>query len=188
MTPTEPQKTGQELRAETITAMNAAITASGLPDGWTTLPRDEGFPWDPDTEEFLGADCSTENGSSRQRFVADLYHTPVGDPVEFAHKMAQYWADQGYTVSAVGDTANGLGHQHYTDYRADRADGTLYAGVVGSDALFNLEIFSECSTDPTLDKFAGPTGYRDFDYHDPDPYHPTNHPTITPYPTPEPTG
>ncbi|WP_090107269.1 MULTISPECIES: hypothetical protein [unclassified Leifsonia] len=184
MTPTEPQKTGQQLRTETIAAMNAAITASGLPDGWSTDWLPGGYPWDPDTEEFLGAGCSTENGSRRQRFDAELYHTPVGDPIEFAHRVADYWAHQGYRTSTVGDIGGG----HSIELRADRADGSLYAGVVGSDTLFNLGIYSECSTDPTLDKFAGPTGYREFDFFEPDPYSPTNHPTITPYPTPEPAG
>lgn len=175
--PAGPQKTGQQLRTETITEMNAAITASGLPDGWGYGWGPDAILWDPDTEEFLGSSCSVGSGNL-QLFHVGLNHLPVGDPVAFAHKMGDYWKTQGYAVSTVGQ-AGGL-----IDIRVDREDGSLYGGVSASDTVFTLEIYSECSTDPTLEKFAGPTGYRDFDYHDPDPYYPTDSPSVTPYPAP----
>lgn len=184
MTPNTPDshKTGQQLRTEVIDAMNAAITASGLPDGWAYDWQPGGEPWNPSTEEFLGDLCTTDPGDDGQRFSIDLYHQPVGDPVPFARKMSDFWKRQGYTVTVVGGID--LGDDHTSDLRADRPDGTLYAGVTSSTILFNISIYSECSTDPSLHQFAGPHGYRTFDPSEPNPYHPTNTPTITPYPRP----
>ncbi|MGO4594246.1 hypothetical protein AB4Z18_10540 [Leifsonia sp. 2TAF2] len=175
--PAGPQKTGQQLRTETITAMNAAITASGLPDGWGNSWTPGARQWDPDTREFIGASCSVGSGD-RKRFELHQAHLPVGDPVAFAHKMGDYWKTQGYAVSTVAQ-AGGL-----IDIRVDREDGSLYGGVAASDTVFTLDSFSECSTDPTLSMFAGPTGYRAFDDEDPNPYHPTKSPSVTPYPLP----
>jgi hypothetical protein len=180
-----PQKTGQQLRAQLIADATAAIAASGLPDGWAYDSVPEATPWNPETGEFLGSSCSTSSGETRQRFAVPLYHAPVGDPVAFANRMGAYWAELGYTVSTVIPTITAPGGNHFTQIRADRDDGTLAAGVVGQDALFVLDTYTECSTDPTLDMFAGPTGYREFDMLEPDPYHPTDTPTITPYPTPD---
>jgi|GEM_PF-1655350 len=174
-------KTGQQLRIETIEAMEAAIAASGLPDGWGFAPRPDAEQWNPATEEFIGALCTTTGSGGRgQRFEVDLYRAPAGDPVAFARKMAEFWKSQGHTVSVVGGVD--LGAEHTTDLRADRADGSLFAGVTSSTTAFILSVYSECSTDPSLDKFAGPDGYRAFDWNDPDPYHPTNSPSVTPYP------
>lgn len=175
-----PQKTGQQLRVEIIEAVTAGIAASGIPDGWT-LPM--GQAWDPDTKEFLGASCSVaQTGTRRERFQVDLHHAPVGDPLAFADMMGDYWKDQGYIVSPVGTPATGPGGRNYTENRADRADGSLAAGATAQDTLFVLSFYSECSTDPSLDRFAGPAGYREFDMLDPNPYYPTSSPTITPYP------
>ncbi|WP_460631529.1 hypothetical protein [Leifsonia lichenia] len=181
-TDTTPQKTGQQLRAQIIDLANAGIAASGLPDGWTYGAHPNLRTWNPEAKEFLGASCSTANGESRQLFLVQLFHAPVGDPVAFAHMMGDYWTEQGYIVSSVGTTATGPDGGNYTQIRADRPDGSLAAGVSAQDTLFVLEFYTECSTDPSLDMFAGPTGYREFDEQDPDPYHPTNTPTITPYP------
>jgi hypothetical protein len=172
-------KTGQKLRIETIEAMNAAITASELPDGWGFDLGPEAEQWNPATEEFIGALCTTQ-GNRGQLFEVNLFHAPVGDPVVFATKMGEFWERQGYSVSVVGGVD--LGERHLTDLRADRADGSLYAGVTTSTTGFNLSVYSECSTDRSLDKFAGPNGYRTFNDTDPDPYHPTNSPSVTPYP------
>ncbi|WP_431245654.1 hypothetical protein [Leifsonia xyli] len=175
----DSQKTGQQLRIEAIEAMNAAITASGLPDGWHAIgPNAE--PWNPPTEEFLGAGCTTQPGDDGQRFDVSLAHTPDDDPVAFAKKMGQFWADQGYTVSLVGDEDRGP--EHDTSYRADRRDGSLYAAIYANAIGYTLSVYSECSTHPSLDMFAGPNGYRKFDWNDPNPYHPTNSPSVTPYP------
>lgn len=176
----DSRKTGQQLRTETLEAMEAAIAASGFPDGWKfgLLPDSE--EWNPPTEEFIGALCTTQPGNRGQFFEVGLFHAPVGDPVAFALKMAEFWESQGYTVSAVGDID--LGPRHTTELRADRPDGSLYAGVTAHTTSFNLSVYSECSTDPSLDKFAGPDGYRTFNDSDPDPYHPTNSPSVTPYP------
>ncbi|GAB3583139.1 hypothetical protein GCM10027406_27140 [Leifsonia lichenia] len=180
-----PQKTGQQLRTQIIADTVAAIAASGIPDGWTLGPQPGARAWDPDAKEFIGATCSTmADGTRTQRFDVNLYHAPVGDPVAFANMMGDYWRDQGYIVSTVIPTITSPGGNHYTQIRADRADGTLAAGVVGQDKLFVLKSYSECSTDPTLEMFAGPTGYRVFDTLERTPYHPTHSPTITPYPEP----
>src|SRR5438309_196109 len=100
-TPPEPQKTGQQLRTETITIVNAAITASGLPDGWGSEWVGDSILWNPDTVEFIGAGCSTtDTGEDSRRYEVDLYHAPVvGEAVAFAHKMGDYWKAQGYTVT-----------------------------------------------------------------------------------------
>lgn len=175
----DSHKTGQQLRIETIEAMNAAIAASELPEGWGFDYGTDAEQWDPATEEFIGALCTTQPGDRGQRFEVDLYHSPDGDPLAFATKMAEFWEGQGYIVSAVGDID--LGPRHATDLRADRRDGSLYAGMSSSTTAFNLSVYSECSTDPSLDKFAGPNGYRTLNDSDPDPYHPTNSPSVTPY-------
>lgn len=172
-------KTGQQLRIETIEAMNAAIAASGLPDGWEFAYGPD-KQWNPATEEFIGAGCTTTPGNRGQLFEVTLYHAPGDDPVAFATMMGEFWESQGYTVSVVGGVD--LGVEHTTDLRADRPDGSLYAGVTAHTTSFNLSVYSECSTDPSLDKFAGPNGYRTFNDSDPDPYHPTNSPSVTPYP------
>jgi hypothetical protein len=176
----DSRKTGQQLRAETIDAMNAAIAASELPDGWRFDFRPDAEQWNPPTEEFIGAGCTTQPGNDGQRFAVDLFRESDGDPVAFAKKMRDFWESQGYRVSVVGGID--IDDEHTTDLRADRPDGSLYAGVTASTVSFNLSVYSECSTDPSLDKFAGPDGYRSFDWHDPDPYHPTNRPSVTPYP------
>ena len=176
----DSRKTGQQLRTETIDAMNAAIAASGLPDGWAFDFGPDAEQWNPPTEEFIGAGCTTQPGEEGQRFQVTLYHQPVGDPVAFAQKMGAFWKGQGYEVTAVGDIDRGS--EHDTEFRADRRDGSLHAAVTSHTVSFNLSVYSECSTDPSLDKFAGPDGYRSFDWHDPDPYHPTNRPSVTPYP------
>ncbi|WP_295119494.1 hypothetical protein [uncultured Leifsonia sp.] len=173
-------KTGQQLRIETIEAMNAAIAASGLPDGWGFDLGEDAEQWNPATEEFIGAGCTTTPGTRGQLFEVNLYHAPGGDPVAFATMMGEFWESQGYAVSVVGGVD--LGVEHTTDLRADRPDGSLYAGVTASTISFNLSIYSECSADPSLRKFAGPNGYRTFNEFDPDPYHPTNSPSVTPYP------
>lgn len=173
-------KTGQQLRIETIEAMNAAIAASGLPDGWGFDFGPDAEQWDPATEEFIGAGCTTTPGNRGQLFQVHLFHAPDGDPVAFARKMGEFWESQGYTVSVVGGVD--LGARHLTDLRADRRDGSLYAGVTAHTTSSNLSVYSECSTDPSLDKFAGPNGYRTFDWNDPNPYRPTNSPSVTPYP------
>lgn len=175
-----PQKTGQQLRAELIADADAAIAGSGLPDGWAYDSLPGAAPWDPDTDEFLGAACTV--GSSSQLFQVMLIHDPVGDPIEFVHRMGDFWKDQGYIVSSVGDDVTGPVGDRQADNRADRADGSLAAGASAQTKYFVLHIYTECSSDPTLDLFAGPTGYRDFDMLDKDPYHPTDTPTITPYP------
>ncbi|GAB3576570.1 hypothetical protein GCM10027406_09510 [Leifsonia lichenia] len=179
---TTPQKTGQQLRAQIIDLANAGIAASGLPDGWTYGTKPNVRAWNPEAKEFLGASCSTANGESRQLFLVQLFHTPVGDPVAFVDMMGDYWTEQGYIVSTVVPTITTPGGRNYTQIRADRPDGSLAAGLSAQDTLFAITFYSECSTDPSLDMFAGPTGYREFDEQDPDPYHPTNTPTITPYP------
>lgn len=177
-----PQKTGQQLREQFIAEASAAIAASGLPDGWAYDAVPEATPWNPETGEFLGSSCSTSKGETRQRFDAMLFHAPVGDPVEFVNMMGDYWAEQGYIVSNVGDPYIGPDGDSFAENRADRLDGSLAAGATAQNKYFIIEIFTECSTDPTLDMFAGPTGYREFDMLEPDPYHPTDTPTITPYP------
>lgn len=182
-TDTTPQKTGQQLRAQLIADVTAAIAASGLPDQWAYNSVPGAAVWgDPETDEFIGSSCSTANGETRQRFRVPLYHPPVGDPGAFVERMRTYWTEQGYVVRTVIPTITSPGGSHYTEIRADRADGSLAAGVVGQDALFVLTFYTECSTHPTMDMFAGPTGYRVYDMLDRDPYHPTNSPTITPYP------
>ncbi|MFE4950876.1 hypothetical protein ACFQ9V_12310 [Leifsonia sp. NPDC056665] len=175
-----PQKTGQQLRAELIADANAAIAASGLPDGWAYDSLPGADPWNPRTDEFLGAACTV--GDSRQLLMVDLMHEPVGDPIEFVHRMGDYWKDQGYIVSPVGDDVIEPIGDRFSHYRADRPEGSLAASAVAQTKYFVLHIYTECSSDPTLDLFAGPTGYRDFDMLDKDPYHPTDTPTITPYP------
>ena len=176
----DSRKTGQQLRTETIEAMNAAITASGLPDGWKFSLLPDAREWNPATKEFVGAGCTTQPGNDGQRFQVDLFHAPVGDPVAFVRKMGEFWASQGYSVSAVGDIDRGP--EHDTENRVDRSDGSLYAGASANTVTFVLSVYSECSTDQSLDKFAGPNGYRTFNDSDPDPYHPTNSPSVTPYP------
>lgn len=175
-----PQKTGQQLRSELIADANAAIAASGLPDGWAYDSLPGAAPWDPDTDEFLGVSCTV--GDSRQRFALGLFHDPVGDPVAFVHRMGDYWKDQGYIVSSVGDDVTGPVGARSSHNRADRADGSLAAGASAQNKYFVLRIYTECSTDPTLGRFAGPTGYREYDMLEPNPYRPTDTPTITPYP------
>lgn len=177
-----PQKTGQQLRAQLIADTTAAIAASGLPDGWAYHPVPDADPWNPGTDEFIGASCSTSNGETRERFQVFLYHAPVGDPAAFVHMMGDYWNSQGYIVSTVVPTITKPGGGHLTANRADRTDRTLAAGATAHDKYFVLNLYTECSTDPTLGMFAGPTGYRTFDDLDPNPYHPTNSPTVTPYP------
>ena len=175
-------ETGQQLRIETIEAMNAAITASGLPDGWGLGLQPDAKQWNPAAVEFIGEGCTTQ-GNRGQRFQVALFHAPVGDPVDpvaFATKMGEFWESQGYSISVVGGID--IDAEHTTDLRADRADGSLYAGVTAMTTHFSLSVYSECSTDPSLDKFAGPNGYRTFDEFDPNPYNPTNSPSITPYP------
>ena len=174
-----PQKTGQQLRQELITAVNAGIAASGLPDGWEFLM---GEPWDPEMEEFLGAHCSTTSNSRRQLFEVGIVHALVGDPRAFVNVMGDYWKDRGYTVSPVSTPTPKPNGDIFIAYRADRPDGSLAAGVTTNARSFILDFYTECSTDPTLDDFAGPTGYRTFDPLEQNPYHPTNSPTITPYP------
>lgn len=176
----DSRKTGQQLRTEIIEAMNAAITASGLPDGWKFGLQADAEEWNPATEEFIGEGCTTQPGNDGQRFLTGLFHAPDGDPVAFATKMGRFWASQGYRVSAVGDIDRGS--EHDTSFRADREDGSPYAAVTAHTVSFNLGVYSECSTDPSLDKFAGPDGYRTFNDSDLDPYHPTNSPSVTPYP------
>lgn len=176
----DSRKTGQQLRVETIEAMNAAIAASGFPDGWKLGLLPDAQEWDPATKEFIGAGCTTGPGNRGRLFRAGLFHSPDGDPVAFARKMGEFWEGQGYIVSAVGDVDRGA--RHLTEIRADRRDGSLYAAVTAHTTSFNLSVYSECSTDPSLDKFAGPNGYRSFDWNDPDPYRPTNSPSVTPYP------
>ena len=176
----DSRKTGQQLRTETIDAMDAAIAASGLADGWRFGYGPDAEEWNAATEEFIGAGCTTQPGNRGQRFQVDLYHEPGDDPVAFATKMAEFWESQGFTVSVVAGVD--LGPRHLTHFRADRADGSLHAAVMAHTTSFNLSVYSECSTDPSLDKFAGPDGYRKFNDSDPDPYHPTNSPRVTPYP------
>ena len=176
----DSQKTGQQLRTETIQAMNAAITASGIPEGWAINLKPGAKKWNPATVEFIGDGCTTQPGNDGQRFQPSLAHAPDDDPVAFAKRMAQFWADQGYRVTAVGDIDRSS--EHDTSYRADRADGTLYASVYANTIKYTLSVFSECSTHSSLRMFAGPNGYRVFDEFDPNPYNPTNRPTITPYP------
>jgi hypothetical protein len=173
-------KTGQRLRIETIEAMNAAITASELLDGWGFDYGPDAKKWNPATVEFIGDGCTTQPGDRGQLFEVNLFHAPEGDPVAFATKMGEFWESQGYTVTAVGDIDRGS--EHDTTFRADRPDGSLYAAVTSYTGSFNLSVYSECSTDPSLDKFAGPNGYRTFDDSDPNPYNPTNSPSVTPYP------
>ncbi|KRC49446.1 hypothetical protein ASE16_11925 [Leifsonia sp. Root227] len=176
----DSRKTGQELRIETIAAMEAAIAASGFPDGWGFDLGPDAAQWDPAAEEFIGAGCATRPGNRGQLFQVELFHAPDGDPVAFAMKMGEFWKSRGYTVTAVGDIDRGA--RHFTELRADRSDGSLYAGVTAHTTAFNLGVYSECTTDPSLEKFAGPNGYRSFDWNDPNPYRPTNTPSITPYP------
>jgi hypothetical protein len=176
-----PQKTGQQLRAQLIADATAAITASGLPDGWAFGPEPGARPWNPDADEFIGSSCSTANGETRRRFRVPLYHPSVGDPVAFVQMMGDYWTEQGYIVSLVGDPILAPADR-YAENRADRADGSLAAGAAAQNHSFVLTFYTECSTDPTLKMFAGPRGYREFDMLDPDPYYPTDSPTITPYP------
>ena len=178
-----PQKTGQQLRQQLIELANAGIAASGIPDGWAYNNVPGAELWGaPGTDEFLGASCSTANGEDRQLFLVQLFHAPVGDPVAFVELMGEYWTEQGYIVSTVVPTITNPGGRNYTQNRAGRPDGSLAAMAAAQDTLFVLEFYTECSTDPSMDMFAGPTGYREFDEQDPDPYHPTGTPTITPYP------
>ncbi|MGH1523207.1 hypothetical protein ACRAWC_03675 [Leifsonia sp. L25] len=175
------QKTGQQLREEILTAANDGIAASGLLDGWALVG---GGTWDPETEEFIGSGCTTtESGEhKRQRFEVGLDHPHVGDPMVFVNTMSDRWKDQGYTVNPIGTPFIGADGDIYIDYRADRPDGSLAAGVVANRSKFILHFYTECSTDPTLNDFAGPTGYRTLDPLEQDVYSPTNSPTITPYP------
>ncbi|MFJ8894484.1 hypothetical protein ACIRCZ_07870 [Leifsonia sp. NPDC102414] len=176
----DSHKTGQQLRIETIAAMEAAIAASGFPDRWRFGLLPDAAEWDPPTEEFIGASCTTGPGNRGMLFEVTLRHAPDGDPVAFARKMGEFWESQGYSVTAVGDIDRGS--EHDTSFRADRHDGSLYAAVYANTISFNLSIYSECSTDASLEKFAGPNGYRTFNETDPNPYRPTNSPSITPYP------
>ncbi|HEY8281341.1 MAG TPA: hypothetical protein VIG28_02585, partial [Leifsonia sp.] len=94
----------------------------------------------------------------------DLFHEPVGDTVGFANRVADHWRKLGYIVTPVGTTAMAPGGLHFTEIRADRpGDGSLLAGVTAQDELFSLDFYSECSTDPTLDNYVGPNGYRTWD-------------------------
>ncbi|MFF2773019.1 hypothetical protein ACFVUP_38560, partial [Streptomyces bacillaris] len=152
------------------------------PDGWAYGRQSDADPWDSETDEFLGTSCSTANDEPRRQLELMLSHDPVGDPIEFVHRMGDYWKDQGYNVSSVGNDVTAPASRRFSHYRADRADGSLAASAAAQTKYFVLHIYTECSTDPTLDMFAGPTGYREFDMLDKDPYHPTDTPTITPYP------
>lgn len=178
-----PQKTGQQLRAEIVADATAAIGASGIPDGWALGTQPGSTLWDADAKEFIGVICSTTGSTPRRRFELNLYHASVGDPVVFANRMGDYWSGQGLIVSTVVPTVTGPGGRTFTENRADRPGGGLAAGATAQEALFVLSFYTECSTDPTLDDFAGPSGYREYDMLEPSPYHPKNSPTITPYPS-----
>ncbi|WP_391858045.1 hypothetical protein, partial [Vibrio cidicii] len=112
---------------ETIEAMEAAIAASGFPDGWKFGLLPDAEEWNPATAEFIGEGCTTQPGDRGQLFLTDLFHAPDGDPVAFATKMGEFWQNQGYAVTAVGDIDRGS--EHDTSFRADRPDGSLYAAV-----------------------------------------------------------
>lgn len=163
--PTGAQKTGLELRAQILEYVEDTLTASGIPDGWHHTNQRDGDPWDPATAEFLSQQCYTSgNHIDHQRLELDLFHDPVGDTVGFANHIAEHWRSRGYIVTTVVGPIMRPGGGHATEIRADRpGDGSLLAGVTAQDELFSLDFYSECSTDPTLDNYVGPNGYRTWD-------------------------
>ncbi|AGW40686.1 hypothetical protein O159_04900 [Leifsonia xyli subsp. cynodontis DSM 46306] len=177
LTPPPPQKTGAELRQQLLDFTADALTATALPDGWRYGPLPDAEPWDPDTSEFTDLGCSTtDNNDKRQQFGLIIDHDPVGGAADFANIIADHWNSLGYPIEVVTPTMTNPGGNHYTGIATTLPNGA-WLMVRASDYIFTLDLNTECSTDPTLNQFAGPHGYRDFD-----PLNPLGTPTPIPSP------
>lgn len=152
--PGTPQKTITQLLTQWADLTNAAIGATGDTQGWKEdVPLEKNRIWDPAAENVSLAPCHTRDSDDASQVQAVVYHAPFEpDPHPIADKLTAYWESEGFTVTRTVDWTDPTGEQSVL-LRATRSDGVYY-GLDASTGLIAIDVYTECSADPSIDVWA----------------------------------
>lgn len=149
------QKTIAELLTQWADLTNDAITATGDTEGWKDgTPLAQSAAWDPAAEKVSLPPCSTVGSTEANQVKATVYHAAFeDDPHPIADKLTAHWESQGFTVTRTVDWTSPSGRRDVA-IRAVRSDGVFYGLGVTSE-IVAIDVVTECSTDPSIDEWAG---------------------------------
>jgi hypothetical protein len=152
-TPNGPEKTITQLLTQWENLTNAAIAATGHTEGWFRGPMQDKKPWDPAAEDVGLAPCATTTSDDASQVRAVVTHVAFErDPHPIADKLTAYWESQGFTVTRTVDWADGNGWMDIA-IRAERSDGVFY-GLTATTEQVGIDVYTECSADPSIDEWA----------------------------------
>ena len=151
--PDGPEKTITQLLTQWEDLTNAAIAATGHTEGWFRGPMQDKKPWDPAAEEVGLAPCATTASDDASQVRAVVTHVAFErDPHPIADTLSAYWESQGFTVTRTVDWADGKGWMDIA-IRAERSDGVFY-GLTATTEQVGIDVYTECSADPSIDEWA----------------------------------
>lgn len=153
-TPEGPEKTMTELLAQWVDLTNAAIEATGDTEGWKEdTPLATSKQWDPASENVSLAPCGSVGSKEASQVASIIFHAAFeDDPHPIADTLTAHWESQGFTVTRTVDWADGKGWMDIA-IRAERADGVYY-GLTATTELVAIDVYTECSADPSIDAWA----------------------------------
>lgn len=136
-----------EQRAWVGAQFDAAIAASGVPDGWHSIySREvlwaEGRPEDRD--RTLNSSFPRNCGLGG-RLDESLKNLDADDPLAAAQRVRAFWEGEGWTVTDIWSDPS----PEEPHFRADREDGALMGFQASVDGM-SLSVYSACSVNDTV--------------------------------------
>ncbi len=145
---------------------DAAIAASGVPEGWHERGYyvEDNLDWAADGEnrrQILYSKLPQFCGGTRAgRLDLGLNNDVVlENPLAVADRVRAFWEAEGWVVSEVLPVLEGE-----RDLRADREDGALLGFTATPDGLL-IEIYTSCSADASVTDWMHQSG-RDSEFQD----------------------
>lgn len=150
----ETNRTSREIFDGFMAASDAAIKATGAPDGWTFL---NGAPWSSTYEEPIvpGSCRPGEDSTGPWQLAQQLFGPPSDDPERDREQMRRYFEDEGMTIIAAFEPEPGDPPQATWTVTAEGKDGAVikfWANSLGR----TLKVTSECSTHPSMQEEVSP--------------------------------
>lgn len=150
----ETNRTSREIFDGFMAASDAAIKASGAPEGWTFL---NGAPWSSTyVEPIVPGSCRPgEDSTGPWQLAQQLFGPPSDDPERDREQMRRYFEDEGMTIIAEFEPEPGAPPQATWTVTAEGKDGAVikfWANALGR----TLKVTSECSTHPSMQEEVSP--------------------------------